>query len=152
MVEEREGKLKIGDEWNAIEIIARTQTNPQKAVAELVENSIDAHARHVKIIRAKGKGKNYLLVSDDGVGVRLNNKGIPDFEYVETHICDSIKRKLTEAQKKGIQGEFGIGLLGFWYIGHELRMVSKSKKLTYLSNDYDRRISRNQGFKGFKRA
>ncbi|MBA7529051.1 hypothetical protein ES705_21243 [subsurface metagenome] len=127
MVEEREGKLKIWDEWNAIEIIARTQTNPQKAVAELVENSIDAHARHVKIIRAKEKRKNYLLVSDDGDGVRLNNKGIPDFEYVETHICDSIKRKYTEAQRMGIQGEFCIGLLGFWCIGHELTMVSKSK-------------------------
>ena len=36
------GRLKIGDEWMAIQIIARSQTNPQKAVAELVENSIDA--------------------------------------------------------------------------------------------------------------
>ncbi len=27
--------MKIGDEWMAIQIIARSQTNPQKAVAEL---------------------------------------------------------------------------------------------------------------------
>ena len=30
------GKLRIGDEWNAISIIAMTQTNPLKAAAELV--------------------------------------------------------------------------------------------------------------------
>jgi hypothetical protein len=38
------GKLKIGDDWNAITIIALSQTSPLKAIAELVENSIDAKA------------------------------------------------------------------------------------------------------------
>ena len=38
------GKLRIGDDWNAIRIIALSQANPLKAVAELVENSIDAGA------------------------------------------------------------------------------------------------------------
>jgi hypothetical protein len=37
------GKLKIGDDWNAITIIALSQSNPLKAIAELVENSIDAN-------------------------------------------------------------------------------------------------------------
>ena len=36
------GKLKIGDDWNAITIIALSQTSPLKAIAELVENSIDS--------------------------------------------------------------------------------------------------------------
>ena len=36
------GKLKIGDDWNAITIIALSQSNPLKAIAELVENCIDA--------------------------------------------------------------------------------------------------------------
>ena len=40
------GKLKIGDDWNAIRIIALSQSNPLKAIAEFVENSIDAHAIH----------------------------------------------------------------------------------------------------------
>ena len=39
------GKLKIGDDWNAIRIIALSQNNPLKAIAEFVENSIDAHAK-----------------------------------------------------------------------------------------------------------
>ena len=38
------GKLRIGNDWNAITIIALSQSNPLKAVAELVENSIDARA------------------------------------------------------------------------------------------------------------
>ena len=38
------GRLRIGDDWNAITIIALSQNNPLKAIAELVENSIDAHA------------------------------------------------------------------------------------------------------------
>jgi len=38
----RSGKLRIADHWNAISIIASSQANPLKAVAEFVENSIDA--------------------------------------------------------------------------------------------------------------
>jgi DNA invertase Pin-like site-specific DNA recombinase len=34
------GRLKIGDDWNAIRIIALSQSNPLKAIAEFVENSI----------------------------------------------------------------------------------------------------------------
>ena len=32
------GKLRIGDDWNAIRIIALSQSNPLKAIAEFVEN------------------------------------------------------------------------------------------------------------------
>jgi hypothetical protein len=35
----KRGKLRIGNDWNAITIIALSQSNPLKAVAELVENS-----------------------------------------------------------------------------------------------------------------
>jgi hypothetical protein len=45
------GKLKIGDDWNAIRIIALSQSNPLKAIAEFVESSIDAHARTITITR-----------------------------------------------------------------------------------------------------
>ncbi len=38
------GNLRIGNQWNAINIIARSQTHPLKAVCELVENAIDAKA------------------------------------------------------------------------------------------------------------
>ncbi|MBI5555982.1 MAG: ATP-binding protein [Elusimicrobia bacterium] len=102
------GRLRIGDDWNAITIIVLSQNNPLKAIAEFVENSIAAQARHVTIIRGKEKGQHYLRIIDDGNGIPCGQDGLPDFKYVATHICDSLKRRLKE-QGLGIQGEFGIG-------------------------------------------
>ena len=121
------GKLRIGDDWNAITIIALSQNNPLKAIAEFVENSIDAGARTVTIIRGKEKGRHYLKIIDDGNGIPCAEDGSPDFKYVATHICDSLKRQLKEQGVQGIQGEFGIGLLSFWTVGHKLVLVSSGK-------------------------
>lgn len=118
------GNLRIGDHWNAITIIALSQSNPLKAVAELVENSIDARAKTIVITRGKEKGQHYLRVKDDGDGVRRNADGEPDFHYVATHVCDSIKRQLKTQGMRGMQGEFGIGLLSFWTLGEDLLLTS----------------------------
>jgi hypothetical protein len=120
----RAGKLRIADHWNAISIIAKSQTNPLKAVAEFVENSIDARARQIVIVRGKKKGEFYLKISDDGDGIERDDQGLPDFRRVATHICDSIKRQFKSEGRNGIQGEFGIGLLSFWTVGQNLSMVS----------------------------
>ncbi len=125
--EKNSGKLRIGDNWNAITIIALSQQNPLKAVAEFIENSIDAQAGNIIIIRGKEKKADYLRISDDGNGIPRNENGIPDFKYVATHICDSIKKRLKKEDiesTRGIQGEFGIGLLSFWTIGEQLTMTS----------------------------
>ena len=114
------GNLRIGDHWNAITIIALSQSNPLKAVAELVENSIDARAKAIVITRGKEKGQHYLRVKDDGEGVCKNADGEPDFHYVATHVCDSVKRHLKAQGMGGLQGEFGIGLLSFWTLGEDL--------------------------------
>jgi hypothetical protein len=118
------GKLRIGDDWNAITIIALSQQSPLKAVAEFVENSIDAHAGKVTIIRGKDKGDAYLRIVDDGAGIPRDAAGAPDFQYVATHICDSLKRRLTRQDREAVQGEFGIGLLSFWTLGQQLILVS----------------------------
>ena len=119
------GKLRIGDDWNAIRIIALSQSNPLKAIAEFVENSIDAHAKTITITRGKEHGAQYLIIKDDGEGVPRNEDGLPDFKYVATHICDSIKRRLkADGNGAGLQGEFGIGLLSFWTVGDTLTMTS----------------------------
>ena len=114
------GKLKIGDDWNAITIIALSQTSPLKAIAELVENSIDAKARTVTITRGREHRRHFLSIRDDGEGVPRDNAGRPDFRYVATHICDSVKRRLKADGTSALQGEFGIGLLSFWTVGEEL--------------------------------
>jgi hypothetical protein len=121
------GKLRIGDDWNAIRIIALSQSNPLKAIAELVENSIDAHAKTIAITRGREHGEHYLTVKDDGDGVPRDPNGLPDFKYVATHICDSVKRRLkADGAGGGLQGEFGIGLLSFWTVGDTLTMTSSS--------------------------
>ena len=112
---EAKGKLRIGDDWNAIRIIALSQRNPLKAIAELVET----------ITRGREHGEHYLAIRDDGDGVPRDANGIPDFRYVATHICDSVKRRLkSQGTGAGIQGEFGIGLLSFWTVGERLVMTS----------------------------
>jgi DNA mismatch repair enzyme (predicted ATPase) len=113
------GKLKIGDHWNVITIIALSQNNPLKAIAEFVENSIDAGAKNVTIVRGKQRNEHYLKIVDDGCGIR-------DFNYVATHIGDSIKRELKQKGEKGLQGEFGIGLLSFWTVGETCTITSAS--------------------------
>jgi hypothetical protein len=121
---EARGKLRIGDDWNAITIIALSQSSPLKAIAELVENSIDAKARNVAITRGRDSGRHFLAIRDDGEGVPPDCDGRPDFPYVATHICDSVKHRLKAEGKSGLQGEFGIGLLSFWTLGDELTMTS----------------------------
>jgi hypothetical protein len=118
------GTLRIGDQWNAITIIAHSQTHPLKAICEIVENAIDAGAGHVRILRRRSQGKTYLEVVDDGRGVAPDESGAPDFQRIATHLCDSMKRHLDATRRKGVHGEFGIGLLSFWSLGDELRMIS----------------------------
>ncbi|MFM7412165.1 MAG: ATP-binding protein, partial [Planctomycetota bacterium] len=118
------GTLKIGDQWNAITIIAHSQTHPLKAICEFTENAIDAGAAQVRITRRRSAGKTYLEVADDGRGVAADAEGEPDFGRIATHLCDSMKRHLDAAQRRGVHGEFGIGLLSFWSLGEELRMTS----------------------------
>ncbi|MBI3534314.1 MAG: ATP-binding protein [Deltaproteobacteria bacterium] len=125
------GQLKIGDHWNAITIIALSQSSPLKAVAEFVENSIDAQATQIIIYRGKESGEYYLKIVDNGNGIPRNDQGQPNFQYVATHICDSIKRQLKAKSTLGVQGEFGIGLLSFWTVGEELiiRSVGNDNKI-----------------------
>ncbi len=143
------GRLRIGDNWNAIRIIALSQSNPLKAVAEFVENSIDARAKNITLVRGKEHGVHYLRIKDDGEGIRRNEAGQPDFEYVATHICDSIKRHLKADGAPGLQGEFGIGLLSFWTVGEDLTISSaggdgKTYQMHLKKGDPGYRITRRQ--------
>jgi hypothetical protein len=135
----RTGKLRIADHWNAISIIANSQANPLKAVAEFVENSIDASARQIVIVRGKKKGEFYLKISDNGEGIPRDQQGLPDFRRVATHICDSIKRQFKSERGMGIQGEFGIGLLSFWTVGQNLTMTSCGED----GNTYEMNMAKN---------
>jgi hypothetical protein len=118
------GTLRIGDQWNAISILAHSQTHPLKAICELTENALDAGGRRIRIVRRRQRGEFFLEVEDDGRGVAPDAAGDPDLERIATHLCDSMKRHLDPGGRKGVHGEFGIGLLSFWAVGEELRMIS----------------------------
>ena len=122
------GVLQIGDQWNAIRIIAQSQTHPLKAICELVENAIDARAMNIEITRRRTNDRIMLEVTDDGRGVRLDQNGRPHFEHIATHICDSMKRRLSRRDRVGVHGEFGIGLLSFWSLGQQLHMIASDDK------------------------
>ena len=87
-------------------------------------NSIDPKARTVTITRSREHGRHFLAIRDDGEGVPRDARGRPDFRYVATHLCDSVKRRLKANGSAGLQGEFGIGLLSFWTVGEELTVTS----------------------------
>lgn len=116
-------QLGIGDAWNAIRLTARTQGKPLKAMAELIENSIDAHAQKILVDKKHGTWH----VWDDGDGFPLDKEGLPNFRYMITHIFDSIKKKMDEQERRGIQGEFGIGFLGFWSLAKQAKVVTRAK-------------------------
>jgi len=121
-------ELAIGSTKNAIRILQASQADPQKALAELIENGIDAGARLIQITRRKRGGVLELVIEDDGEGVRPGPDGYPDFERIAQGICDSFKRHLDDSQRKHIQGEYAIGMLGFAAIGCELEIVSRTSE------------------------
>lgn len=120
-------KLRLGDEGAAILTIQSTQSDPQKAIAELIENCIDAKSKNIKILRHRYNGKIEIEIEDDGEGVKPGQDGTPDMERIATEICKSYKKQLEEHLREGVQGEFAIGLLGFAAIGENLEMISRTK-------------------------
>ena len=100
------GRLRIGDDWNAITIIALSQSSPLKAIAELVENSIDAKAGTVTITRGREHGRHFLAIRDDGEGVPRDGEGRPDFRYVATHISRPGVILQTGALQRAVIGEY----------------------------------------------
>src|SRR5207245_6490332 len=122
----RTGRLRAADPFELIRWLARSQTDPRKALAELVQNSLDAQARTVTITRVRERGLATLRVLDDGEGVIPELARPEALAYVATHIGHSRKRNLTPEQRRELllQGQYGIGLLGFWSIGAELEMRS----------------------------
>jgi len=121
------GRLKPADPFELIRWLARSQPDPRKALAELVQNSLDAGARHIEISRVRERGVLGLHVRDDGAGVIPELGRVEALTYLATHIGHSRKRNLTPEERRELmlQGKYGIGLLGFWAIGAELEIRSQ---------------------------
>jgi Histidine kinase-, DNA gyrase B-, and HSP90-like ATPase len=118
------GKLRVHDPFELVRWLALSQPDPRKALAELVQNSLDAGARHVRVTRLRRRRVPMLTIWDDGEGVIPELDRTEALRYIATHVGHSRKRTLTPQQRLELmtQGQYGIGLLGFWSLGEMLEM------------------------------
>lgn len=120
-------RLKPADPFELIRWLARSQSDPRKAVAELVQNSLDAGARQVAIERLRRGGNVTLVIRDDGEGVVPELSREEALAHIATHIGHSRKLGLDpgERMERVIAGKYGVGLLGFWSIGKRMEIRSR---------------------------
>jgi hypothetical protein len=118
------GRLKVHDPFELVRWLALSQPDPRKALAELVQNSLDAGARSIRVLRQTKRGTPCLTIWDDGEGVIPELDRPEALKYIATHIGHSRKRTLTPQQRLELmtQGQYGIGLLGFWSLGEMLEI------------------------------
>ncbi|YCJ94735.1 MAG: DNA mismatch repair endonuclease MutL [Candidatus Karelsulcia muelleri] len=76
--------------------------NPASILKEILENSIDADAKNIKIILTNG-GKNRIHIIDDGIGMSQND-AIKSFERYSTSKLTKIE-DLLKISTKGFRGE-----------------------------------------------
>jgi hypothetical protein len=120
-------RLQPADAFDLIRWLARSQSDPRKAIAELAQNAIDANARTIVIERRRRGRRPVLVVCDDGEGIRPSEERQTALRYIATHIGRSHKRNLSPSERREqiIAGQYGIGLLGFWSIGHRMEIRSR---------------------------
>lgn len=120
-------RLRPHDAFDLIRLLARSQSDPRKAVAELVQNSLDANAQRVEITWFSKDKERALQIRDDGEGVFPDLPRDDALRRIAHTIGYSHKRDLTPAQRKEqmVLGQYGIGLIGFWSVGRVLEMRSR---------------------------
>lgn len=120
-------KLRPANPFDLIRWLARSQSDPRKAVAQLVQNSLDAGATHIVVERRRMRGVPAVVVRDDGEGVLPEMEREQALRYLAEHIGHSRKLKLSPAERHNrvIAGKYGVGLLGFWSIGRRFEMRSR---------------------------
>jgi hypothetical protein len=119
--------LKPADPFDLIRWLARSQSDPRKAVAELVQNSIDAGARQIRLERRRVRHAPALVIRDDGEGVLPELAREDALRTIATNIGASRKRNLTPLERHAqvVAGKYGIGLLGFWSVGRRMDIRSR---------------------------
>jgi hypothetical protein len=120
-------KLRPADPFDLIRWLARSQSDPRKAVAELVQNSLDANARRVTIERRRVRRCPALVIRDDGEGIVPDLPREEALRAIATNIGHSRKRGLSPRERHDeiVAGKYGIGLLGFWSVGHRMEIRSR---------------------------
>lgn len=120
-------RLRPQDPFDLIRLLARSQSDPRKAVGELVQNSLDAGASRIDIEWFNHEGRRALRIWDDGEGVFPELEREAALRTLARTIGHSHKLDLTPAQRRErmVQGQYGIGLIGFWSVGEVLDIKSR---------------------------
>ncbi len=120
-------RLRPENPFDLIRLLARSQTDPRKAVAELAQNSLDANAREVEISWFNEAGQRVLRVFDDGEGIFSEMDRPEALRRIAQTIGHSHKRDLSPVQRRELMvlGKYGIGLIGFWSIGEVMEIRSR---------------------------
>ena len=100
----------VADLIAAGEVVER----PASAVKELLENAVDAGARTV-VLELRAGGRDYIRVTDDGVGMAPEDAGICFLRHATSKLSD----------ERGLEA---IGTLGFR--GEALAAISAVSRLT----------------------
>jgi len=120
-------RLRPANPFDLIRLLAESQNDPRKAMAELVQNSLDAGARNITITRMRRRGEPVVTIRDDGQGVFPDLERPEALERIATNIGRSFKMNLSprERRKQMMLGKYGIGILGFWSLGREMEMRTR---------------------------
>jgi hypothetical protein len=121
------GQIGVRDPFQLIRHLAKSQSDPRKAVAELVQNALDEQANHITLERRREGGEPMLSIFDDGRGVLPELPRPEALRHIAKNIGNSRKHQLSfdDRMRKAMLGQYGIGILGFWALGHEFRMISR---------------------------
>lgn len=100
-----------------------------------------------------------LQITDDGSGVIPELPRDEALAWIATHIGHSRKRNLTPEQRRELmtQGQFGIGILGFWCLGEHLVIASAvagepAIELHLWAEKPNYRVARSRGRLGLQRG
>ena len=84
-------ELEPADPFELIRWLARSQPDPRKAVAELVQNSLDAGAENITLERSRMGSGVVLKIRDDGEGVLPKMARTEALRYLASNIGHSHK-------------------------------------------------------------
>src|SRR5690606_32492915 len=98
---------------------------PASAVKELVENALDAGARHIDIV-VEGGGRALIRIIDDGIGMSAEALALP----VERHATPKLR-----LDNEGLEDLHDIATLGFR--GEALPSIGAVARLTITSRPRD---------------
>lgn len=97
-----QNSIRLLDDITANRIAAgEVVERPASALKELIENAIDAQARHIKIRYSDG-GKTFFEVRDDGTGIRASELSLAVQRHATSKLNETSLEKITSF---GFRGE-----------------------------------------------